>query len=210
MPNIVPVILAAGDSSRMGYPKALLPLGADTFLTRILRAVRTLALPQARVVLGRDAARILPLVSPREARTIINPDPGRGQVSSLRLAAQTMPPESLGCLVWPVDQPLVPAEVAGELVRCFLESSPMVALPRCNGQAGHPAILGRTLLDELIVAPADTSPKLIISRYRAQTAWVETGDKSTIEDLDTPEDYLRIVGEPLKTALARRAGEITP
>jgi len=82
-----------------------------------------------------------------------------------------------------------------------------MALPRCGGRPGHPAILGRRPLGELAASPADENPKLLIARYRSRTAWVDTAETGTIEDVDTPEDYLRIIGEPLSAALARRAGQ---
>ena len=106
-----------------------------------------------------------------------------------------------------MDQPLVPADVVGELIRQFLVTSADVALPRCGGRASHPAILGRIALDELMASPADENPKLLIARLRSRTTWVDTAEAGTIEDVDTPDDYLRIIGEPLADALARRFGK---
>ena len=204
MPEIVPVILAAGDSSRMGYPKALLPLGDDTFLSHILKTLDTFGLPAALVVLGMHAARIQPLLEDRKAHILINPDPARGQASSIRLALASLDPDIAGCLIWPVDQPLVSPDLVRDLMRLFAESSAVIALPRCQGRAGHPAIFGPTMIHELLAASPEANPKLLVARHAPETVWLETGESGTVDDIDTPEDYFRLVGEPLASALSRR------
>ncbi|MBZ5498096.1 MAG: nucleotidyltransferase family protein [Acidobacteriia bacterium] len=204
MKIITPVVLAAGDSSRMGYPKALLPLGDDTFLTRILKTLDALELPAARVVLGIHEFRIQPLLISRKVRVLTNPNPERGQVSSLRLALEDLDPDCGGCLIWPVDQPLVSIELVRNLIQLFQGSSAPLAMPRCEGKAGHPAIFGPMLIEELLSAPPDGSPKLIVARHKSQAAWLETSEKGSVEDVDTPEDYFRLTGETPASALAKR------
>jgi len=203
MLNIVPLILAAGDSSRMGYPKALLPLGSETFLTRILTALEPLELGMARVVLGVHESFIRPLLAGRSVRILINPDPSRGQISSMKLGAENLDPDCAGCLIWPVDQPLIPAELVRSLIQLFVNTAVPLVLPSCRGRAGHPAIFGRTLIEELLAAPIDASPKLIVARHRAEAAWLTTEETGTIEDIDTPEDYFRLTGETVESALAK-------
>lgn len=203
MENIIPVILAAGDSSRMGYPKALLPLGADSFLTRILKTLGSLELSEALVILGAHELRVRPLLHSYNIRVFINPDPARGQISSMRLAFENIDPGCGGCLLWPVDQPLVSAGLVGGLIQLFLGSSAPLAMPRCAGRAGHPAIFGRGLIEELLAAPLDASPKLIVERHRREAVWQETDERGTVEDIDTPDDYFRLTGETLASALAR-------
>ena len=204
MQDIIPVVLAAGDSSRMGYPKALLPLGPDTFLTRILKTLDTLRLPEARVVLGAHEPAIRPLLLSCRVEVIMNPDPASGQISSMKLAAQSLDPQCLGCLIWPVDQPLVSASLVRGLIRLFRKSAAPLAAPCFRDRAGHPAIFGRALIGELLAAPPDGNPKLIVARYKSEAAWLMTDEPGTVEDIDTPEDYRRHVGETLAAALARR------
>ena len=204
MQDIIPVVLAAGDSSRMGHPKALLPLGTDTFLTRILKTLDTLRLPDARVVLGTHEPAIRPLLLTYRVDILINPDPAGGQISSMKLAAQSFDPVCRGCLIWPVDQPLVSADLVRNLIRLFRKSAAPLALPRFKGQAGHPVIFGRALIEELLAAPPDANPKLIVARYKSEAAWLPTNESGTVEDIDTPDDYRKHTGETLESALARR------
>ncbi len=204
MPCIVPVILAAGDSSRMGYPKALLPLGGETFLTHILSTLKAVEMPDARIVLGMHAAQIRPLLLGRPVRVLVNPDPARGQGSSMKLAAESLPPECEGCLIWPVDHPLISEDLLRRLVRAFKESAAPLAMPRCGGRAGHPAIFGRELIRDLLAAHPGLNLKPLVSRYKAGAAWLTTDESGAVDDVDTPDDYFRLTGETLESALSHR------
>ncbi len=205
MTDITPVILAAGDSSRMGFPKALLPLGSATFLGHILDTLDTLELPAACVILGSHESTIRPHLSSRRVRILVNPNPERGQFSSMRLALENLAPDCTGCLLWPVDQPLISAALVRSLIHLFLNSTASLAMPDCTGKGGHPAIFGRGLIAELVAAPPDANPKLIVARHKIGTVWLPTEERSTVEDIDTPEDYYRLTGETLASALERRA-----
>jgi molybdenum cofactor cytidylyltransferase len=204
MTDITAVILAAGDSRRMGYPKALLPLGSGTFLSHILATLRGLGLSDIRVTLGIHEARIRPMLSREPVRVVINPRPERGQFSSMSLALEDLPPDCRGCLIWPVDQPLIPAELTLDLLALFLDSGADLAMPRCEGKAGHPAIFGMGLIEELRATPPEASPKPIVEKYKPRAAWLPTRDEWTIRDVDTPEDYLALTGETLSSALERQ------
>jgi molybdenum cofactor cytidylyltransferase len=210
MTNVQPVILAAGDSSRMGYPKALLPLGDDTFLTRILKTLATLEVPTARLILGMHESLVRPLLVNYDVCALVNPDPSRGAVSSIKLALENLDPGCSGCLIWPVVQPLVSAELVRDLIRLFESSTAPLALPSCGGKAGHPAIFGRGMMDELLVLPPDATPKIIVARHKNEAAWLVTEETGTTEDIDTPHDYLRLTGETLESALARRQADRLP
>jgi molybdenum cofactor cytidylyltransferase len=103
-----------------------------------------------------------------------------------------------------VDQPLVSAGLVRDLIRLFRKSAAPLALPSFQGLAGHPVIFGRALIEELLAAPPDANPKLIVARYRSAAAWLPTNESGTVEDMDTPDDYRKYTGETLASALARR------
>jgi molybdenum cofactor cytidylyltransferase len=207
MINITPVILAAGDSMRMGYPKALLPFGAETFLTHILATLKELDLDVARVVLGTHEPQIRPLLHSHQVRILVNPNPARGQFSSMRLALEGLDSNCRGCLLWPVDQPLISLELIRGLLRLFGQTSAPLVLPVCSGKTGHPAIFGRELIDELLAAPPDANPKLIIAKFKTKAARLPCDEIGTIEDIDSPDDYLRLTGASLAIAPARQQGQ---
>jgi molybdenum cofactor cytidylyltransferase len=204
MSKVAPVILAAGDSRRMEYPKALLPLGEGTFISRILSTLQALDLGNPYVVLGAHASRIQESLRGWNVETVINPHPEHGQISSLKLAVERLDRSVGACLVWPVDQPAVSAELVEKLVRLFKHSGTPLALPCCAGRRGHPAIFSRAIFEELLSLPPGEGAKSLVKRYAAKTAMLATEERATVEDIDTPEDYYRLTGEELDAALARR------
>jgi molybdenum cofactor cytidylyltransferase len=196
--SIAPIVLAAGDSTRMGYPKALLPLGTDIFLTRILRTISRVGLGRPTIVLGRAAPSIEPKILGRQADIVINPDPGRGQLSSIQLGLSNLPPEAGAAMIWPVDQPLVSEDLVQRLAQLFLESGALIACPRCGDKRGHPAIFHRSLFQEFMDAPLEDGPKNLVVLHQPETAVLATDEIAAVMDMDTPSDYKALTGEDLK------------
>jgi molybdenum cofactor cytidylyltransferase len=200
---ITPIILAAGDSIRMGYPKALLPLGSDIFLTRILRILKKAKLPRPVIILGRAASEIQPRIQDWPSDILINPDPSRGQLSSIQLGLSRLGIESIAGMIWPVDQPAVSEELVERLVQLFLTSQARIAFPMYRGKRGHPAIFHRDLFQEFLDAPLAEGPKKILLHYQRQSVALPTEESASVQDIDTPDDYLALTGETLDSVLAR-------
>ncbi|MDR1727537.1 MAG: nucleotidyltransferase family protein [Acidobacteriota bacterium] len=209
--SIVPVILAAGDSTRMGYPKALLPLGGELFLTRILRVLRELGMGVPRLVLGRAADRVMEALGGRTGaaaldgvEVLVNPDPDRGQLSSIQLGFGGLEERCDAAMIWPVDQPAVSGELVRRLVAEFLARdcrSCRIAVPFCGGRRGHPAIFHRTLFHEFMEAPLDKGARGIIPRYESEALYLPTDDSASVTDIDTPDEYRALTGQSLAAAL---------
>ena len=187
--SIVPVILAAGDSKRMGYPKALLPMGKEVFLTRILRVLREAGLARPRLILGRDAPLIKAYIGGYPADILINPNPDRGQLSSIQLGIFGLPENFEAGMIWPVDQPGVSVGLICRLAELFVTKVCRIAVPFRDGKRGHPAIFHRTLFHEFMNAPMDKGAKGIISRYESETCFLPTDEGAAFDDIDTPAEY---------------------
>jgi len=200
---IAPIILAAGDSSRMGYPKALLPLGSGLFITCILSAIHKAGMLKPLIVLGKAAPSIHPHIADWPADILINPDPDRGQLSSIQIALSHIDPECIAGMIWPVDQPAVSEDLVRNLVRLFLTSESRIAFPICGGRRGHPAIFHRALFQEFMEAPLEEGPKNILLRHQKVIAELPVDESACIQDIDTPADYEALTGETLNAALAR-------
>ena len=199
--SITPVILAAGGSMRMGYPKPLLPLENDCFLTWILKVVQNAGLGQPAVVLGKTAQDILPRIKECKTSILINPKPERGQLSSIQMALSSLPPESAAAMIWPVDQPLVSVGLVDKLAHKFLDSNALIAYPTYEERRGHPAIFHRDLFQEFMAAPLAEGPKKIILSHQADTATLQTDEPGTVYDFDTPEDYEDAFGKSLDSVV---------
>jgi len=205
--GITAIVLAAGDSKRMNYPKALLPLGEGIFLTRILGILDRLGFAEPCVVLGKDADRVRLVIAGARIRLLINQAPERGQLSSIHLALSNLDPACSACLVWPVDQPNVSESLVGNLVKLFQDTGAPLALPRCGEKRGHPVIFDRELFQELLDAPLEQGAKQVVMRHAHQAAILATDETGTVEDIDTPKDYYLLTGETLDAALSRRKVE---
>jgi molybdenum cofactor cytidylyltransferase len=196
---IVPVILAAGDSARMGFPKALLPFCRRTFLSHILETLKTAGLNSHVIVLGRDADRILKEVDLSGERVLVNPDPSRGQLSSMQLAISEISIKAEGCMFWPVDQPDVSTALVRNLIGLFRQSGASIAMPVYGGKRGHPAIFSRGLFQEFLATPVEEGPKRIVTGRNP--ALLECDEPGTVIDIDTPADYFALTGVSLENFL---------
>jgi molybdenum cofactor cytidylyltransferase len=187
----------------MGFPKALLPLGERTFLTCILDTLESFELAPARVILGSHADRIRPLLLNRDAHVLINPDPSRGQLSSIQLGLRDLDASSSGCLIWPVDQPAVPGAVVRDLIRLFESTGAPITLPLYQERRGHPGLFNRSVFGELLAAPLHEGARTVVLKNRDAIALLPTTEAATVLDIDTAEDYQRLTGETLAAALER-------
>jgi molybdenum cofactor cytidylyltransferase len=201
--SIAPVILAAGDSKRMGYPKALLPLGDEIFLTRILRILREAGLGRPRLILGRDAELIIARIDDYPVDIIMNTDPDRGQLSSIQLGISGLSEEYEAAMLWPVDQPAVSVELTRRLTELFVTKDCRVAVPLRGGKRGHPAIFHRTMFHEFMDASMEKGAKGIISRYESETCFLSTDESAAFTDIDTPSDYQTLAGQSLDSVLGK-------
>ena len=154
------------------------------------------------IVLGRAAAVILPRIQEWPADIRVNPDPDRGQLSSIQLALENIGPNMKQCMIWPVDQPAVSEDLVRRLVQLFLSSGSRIVFPGCAGKRGHPAIFHRDLFPEFMDAPLKEGPKKILLRHQEETAVLPTEESATVQDIDTPSDYLALTGKTLEAVLA--------
>jgi molybdenum cofactor cytidylyltransferase len=187
----------------MGYPKALLPLGEDVFITRILGTIGKIGLPRPIVVLGKSAATIQPQIRNRHAEIIINADPDRGQLSSIQLGLSRIHSYFTAGMIWPVDQPAISDHLVLKLAQLFITSGSLIAIPSYGNKRGHPTIFHRTLFQEFMDAPLEIGPKGILLRHQQSTAVLPTSEPATVQDIDTPEDYQALTGQSLGSALAK-------
>jgi molybdenum cofactor cytidylyltransferase len=201
--SIAPVLLAAGDSTRMGHPKALLPLGPDLFINRILKTIREVGLPRATVVLGNAASVIKPHILDLQTNIVINPDPSRGQLSSIQLGLSCLDPTMEAVLIWPVDMPYVTAGLVKRLAELFNDSGALISFPIYREKRGHPAIFHRSLFKEFMEAPLAKGPKEILVRHQKETAALHVQEEFSVKDVDTPAEYQNLTGETLDSALKR-------
>jgi molybdenum cofactor cytidylyltransferase len=183
------IILAAGESSRMGTDKALLPFGGATFLGHLVEIFLPRVAPVI-VVLGHHAGEIRAAVPARPGVEIaLNPDYRRGQLSSLQAGIRALPAASKGALVTLVDHPAVAPATIDVLIQRFQSSGAPLAIPRYEGRRGHPVLFARAILDEIAGLPSSATAKQVVHAHQNETLYVDVADPGVLQDVDTPDDY---------------------
>jgi molybdenum cofactor cytidylyltransferase len=191
------IVLAGGKSSRMGRPKALLPIGPglDTFFDRITRTLSDAGIDDIVVVVGADADAIRSEVRPlRGVRIVDNPDHERGQLTSLVAGLRSFDLASAkAALVTLIDVPLVTPATVRTLIAVQRERDAPVVRPVSGGRHGHPVIFGRALFDELQRADPAHGAKTVVHAHAADTIEVPIDDEGAFTDIDTREEYDRVI-----------------
>ncbi|PYT14900.1 MAG: 4-diphosphocytidyl-2C-methyl-D-erythritol synthase [Acidobacteria bacterium] len=191
---IAGIILAAGASRRMGSPKALLEYRGETFVGRLIRVLGGLCDPVI-VVLGHDADAIRRQAG-EGAGFVVNPDPERGQLSSLQTALAAVPAQAEGFLFTPVDCPAAERETVARLVDAFQrrDASTVLVIPRFAGRRGHPVCAASVLKPEFLALPPTSQARDVVRRHAGATQYVDVEDAGVLTDVDDPEAYRRLAG----------------
>lgn len=188
---IVAVVLSAGESSRMGRPKALLPIDGQTFIERIVGALKQGGIERIVVVLGFNAEEMRRQIAHLPVEILVNPDYKLGQLSSLQVALRHLESDKscAGMMVHLVDHPYIDPKLVSLMLQRFDESKPAIVVPRHQGKRGHPVIFSRKLFGELLGAPMDQGAKAVVNAHRDDTLEIDTEDAGITLDIDTPELY---------------------
>jgi molybdenum cofactor cytidylyltransferase len=193
------IVLAAGASSRMGRPKAALPLGqtGETVLSRVVRTLLDGGAPKVVVVAGAhlDAVRCaMPVREPR-ARVIEHAGWQNGQLSSLLAGLDTVDDPLLeAALVTLVDVPLVRSSTVAEVIAAWRRTRAPIVRPANGERHGHPVMFDRSAFSDLRAADPNTGAKAVFAIHRDRIVNVTVEDAGAFEDIDTPADYEKISG----------------
>lgn len=189
---LVAVILAAGESRRMGTPKALLPYRGKTFIEHLLEITRHPRIAAGRIVLGAHRDEIRAKL-PREAASIVvNPDWRQGQLSSILAAIQTIPAdETAGLILCPVDHPLFSPKLIAQLIDAFYSTGQLIVLPVYHGRRGHPVIFAASLYPELLAASPAIGAREVVWAHAAQLHEVPTEEEGVVLNINDPETLRR-------------------
>jgi len=189
------IILAAGESRRMGYPKPLLKIGSRTFIEQIAETMLAVV-PRLVIVIGAYRERVRAAI-PRDKRIAIveNPNYSRGQLSSLKVGLEVIQADSAGAIVHLGDHPLVRVETFRALVDSYHRTRKPIVIARRDGRRGHPVLFDRALFGELLPAPEEQGARYVVNADASRVTYVDLDDPGITLDLDTPA-YLARSGLP--------------
>jgi molybdenum cofactor cytidylyltransferase len=176
----------------MGRPKATLELEGRSFLRRVIEALQGGGCDPVLAVVAASETRVREEAERIGVRTLVNPDPGEGPITSLRIALNALGPHVDG-LVWlPLDHPLVTAGTVATLIAEATRSNAPLTLPVHDSKRGHPALFRRALFPELLDPRLEGGARVVVHRHLEEARLVQIAERGVIEDVDTPEAYARI------------------
>jgi molybdenum cofactor cytidylyltransferase len=197
-PLIAAIVLAAGQSRRMGRPKQFQTIDGEPMVVRAVRTALASEAAEVLVVTGAHADDVAEVLQPLQAgagdrlRIIVNPAYASGQASSIRTAIAALASDRAAALFLLVDQPFVTQALLGRLIEVWRQGAPLAASAVGEEIRGAPAIFDRTLFAELLELTGDTGARPLFQKYQQQLVRVPT-TADELRDIDTPEDLAAIV-----------------
>jgi molybdenum cofactor cytidylyltransferase len=199
-PSFAGLILAAGDSSRMGRDKALLPWpppaagqapSSDTFLSAAIRSLAA-ATQLVVVVVGNNAAALAPVIYAQGASLVLNPDTGRGQFSSLQVGLHEVLNHGRdAAMITLVDRPPVSTATIQTLRDVFEGAAQTIwaVVPEFSGKHGHPYLVGREMMEAFLRVPATSIARDIEHEHQEHIQYLSVDDPLVALNINTPEEY---------------------
>lgn len=192
------ILLAAGISSRMGTPKALLDWGGEPLIRYQIRQLFEAGLDEVVVVLGFHADEIQRQMRDLKCRVMLNPRYQMGKAGSLRIGAKAVNRDADPIVILGVDQPR-PAELIRAMVDAHLAADFPVTRPTFDGRGGHPVVVAGSLRAEMMEATDENEGlRGVLAHYASRTQLLPAGDECRL-DLNTPEEY-EAARKPVATA----------
>lgn len=186
---IAGILLAAGDSTRMGQPKALLPFEEVTFIDSILNKLAAIHCDPIISILGHSAELICQKTSVNAFQCFQNPHPEYGMLSSLKIAIEKLPLETMGFILTLVDHPLVKLDTYQQLIAMAKANPANIIIPRYYGRKGHPVYFGRPFFESILNLPLDQGARAVIQENEANVKYLQVDDEGILKDIDTPQDF---------------------
>jgi molybdenum cofactor cytidylyltransferase len=191
--KIAAVVLAAGQSRRMGANKLVLTLEGKPVVRHVLDAIAGSLIATAFVVLGHEAEQVQAALAQADARFIVNGDFDGGLSTSLKTGLAALPPDVDGAMIFLGDMPDIDPALIDRMIEAFDPGRMQaIVVPKRKGRRGHPVLWGRRFFPLLLQeTQGDSGAKHLIGQYADWVAEIEADDDGVLVDLDTPEAFLR-------------------
>ncbi|MBI4296905.1 MAG: nucleotidyltransferase family protein [Chloroflexi bacterium] len=186
------LLLAAGESVRMGQAKALLPWQGRPLLQFQMTSLLEASVAGVVVVLGHEAEKLRSLLKNcPQAQVVVNADYKLGRSSSIKVGVRQVPLEAGSLLILGVDQPR-PSHILKALLETHRRAGSAITIPLYKDRRGHPPIFASALFPELLaISEEKQGLREVLVRHRAQVQEVEVDSEAVLLDLNTPQEYER-------------------
>lgn len=189
MSEIWAIVLAAGESKRMGSPKMLLPYRGATIIETVIQNIASSSVEKILIVLGSDKDAILKLISEYPVMHCYNADYKTGMLSSVKCGFSHLPDDYLAALVFPGDQPMIDAQVINIVINAWQETGKGIIIPTYRGKRGHPLLIDRKYTNEIMTLDESEGLRVLAQKNPEDVKEIETDNPLILKDIDTVEDY---------------------
>ena len=186
------MLLAAGESRRMGDFKQLLTIAGKTFVERCVDNLLRSRVDEVVVVTGHREQDVRRAVGDRPVRFVYNADYRAGMSSSIKRGVESLSKDSRACLIALADQPLISADVFNRVIEEYEKNQSLIVVPTFEGRNGHPVILDLRLRQEILSMDPAQGLRQVVRAHASETRHVAVSDEAVLIDFDLPEDYRRI------------------
>jgi molybdenum cofactor cytidylyltransferase len=186
------ILLAAGQSRRMGQFKQLLTVAGKTFVEQCVDTLLASFADEIIVVTGHRESDVRHKLENRRVRFAHNPDYKEGMSTSIKRGVEAASDESDAVLIALVDQPLIETDTVNQLIEIYRKDRPLIIVPRYKGRNGHPIIMDMKLRQEILSMDTSRGLKPVREAHAGEVVYIEAASESVLIDFDLPEDYLRI------------------
>ena len=193
---IAAIVLAAGQSLRMGRNKLLLPYGSATIIEYVVAQLAASDVDEVYVVVGHEAPRITEILCDTPTRVVHNPDYELGMFSSVRCGVAAVPSTCAAYVIALGDQPAIRTADVNALVTCFRDSAEGIIVPEFEGRRGHPVVISARYTDEILAKWDQAGLRGLLHAHAADVRATPIDWPGVTQDMDTPEDYARALDTP--------------
>ena len=198
------IILAAGESKRMGCLKPLLRIGEKTALAIIVEALKEAGISHTHTVVGHKSEKVIARAN-TDTFFVLNENYKNGQFSSLQCGISALSNDCSAAIICLVDQPHIQSTWVELLLQEYRKNHPLIVRLKFGSKTGHPILISKALFSEIINAPKTLTAKDIMTKYSNQTSFVDVYSDGILYDADTPRDFKFI-----QRYITKKASEDSP
>jgi len=188
---ICAIVLAAGQSRRMGVQKLLLPFGSKTVITHIVAQLTASSVDKVNVVVGCQGERVSRELSNRPVSIVNNSNYKSGMLSSVRCGLHAMAQQCRAVLVVLGDQPSVTTTLIDQMLKAFAVTEKQILMPLYDGKRGHPIIFSTVYRDEILTHYDNIGLRGLLHAHKDDIFELPVKTSGVLSDMDYPEDYQR-------------------
>jgi molybdenum cofactor cytidylyltransferase len=189
LPSVTAIILGAGESSRMGKPKLLLPFGDATMIGTVISNVLASSIEKVIVVLGSNYEAHRQGIKDYPVAIVNNTRYREGMLSSVKCGLEAVSDDADAVMVLLGDQPMIQAEEMNQLIESYRDSEKEIALATYGNKRGHPVLFGRKFINEITGYPGEASLRDLLQKHPSEILELKTGNDRILRDIDTENDY---------------------